>query len=113
MVLGIQNPNSPDNMDFWIKEFGEIDLNQFDLIQKHYEGRVYRLSQENMKVIAEAIGFTANFDSSSVQNAYLDIVHGNGTVVFEMAKNTKPTDVGLRYMADRWSSSERSSSREP
>jgi len=109
MVVEIQNLNIADNPEVWIGELKQLDLSQFDLDSKQYEGRVYRLGLDSIKVIADSIGFTAKFEHTSVQSACFDASPGQNVITFEMAKNTRPIDVGLRYMADRWSPVERSS----
>jgi hypothetical protein len=102
VVAEIQKPDSEKIQAACFRALAESNLNQFDLANKQYEGRLYSLSPASSKAIAETLGFAARFDSESVQTAYCDAQAPNFTFVFEMVKNTKPIDVGLRYMADRW-----------
>src|SRR5262249_19560095 len=76
-----------------------------------YEGRIYPLSSTSSKAIADALGFTARFDHEKVHTAYVDAKSQELVFAFEMGKNVRPLDVGLRYMADRWVPIERTSRR--
>jgi hypothetical protein len=93
--------------EIWIDEFGRFDKAALDLQGKNYQGRVYRLTPEECKVVAETIGFTARFDHANIRQAYVDIANRTGTLTTEITKNTKPTDIALRYAADRWAALER------
>ncbi len=92
----------------WIDEFGRLETSAFDLSTKSYQGRIYRLTPEEGKVIAETVGFTARFDNTNIRAAYVDISNRAGVITTEITKNTKPNDIGLRYTADRWAPVERS-----
>lgn len=86
----------------YIDKLGLLDLSKFDLPNNKYEGRIYSLSPEELQAILEAIGFTARFDHKSIFNAYFQYITGQAFVLIEMAKSTRPTDVGLRYTKERW-----------
>jgi hypothetical protein len=90
-----------ESNDLWIPEFGLLAADQIDL-QKKYQGRIYRLSTEAQRVLPEIVGFTAKFDSPTVRSAYVDVFKTEGFAILEIDRNTKPTDVSLRYMRDRW-----------
>ncbi|PWT99143.1 MAG: hypothetical protein C5B53_05750 [Candidatus Melainabacteria bacterium] len=95
-----------ENQALWLKEPGEIDLARIGLAADQNIGRLYPISANTVRAIADAIGFTARFDLENVRTAVFEVCHRESNIVFAMAKNTKPTDVGLRYMADRWQLSE-------
>ena len=99
--------------EVFIKDFGMLDLSRFDIDKTSYQGQLYNLRLDSAKTIAEAIGFTARFENDGILTAYFDTQFGHGGFVFEMAKNTKPTDVGLRYTAYRWTSADHTSWRAP
>ncbi len=87
-----------------VSEFGLLDTILFepDNPDKIYHGRVYKLEPEDCKVLAEQVGFAANFEHPAVRTANLDIFDGQGFVVWEIDRNTKPQDVVVRYSRDRW-----------
>jgi len=87
---------------------GELNLNQFDFKRTPLAGALYTLSLQQVHALAEAIGFTARFDNENLKTAYLEVRSGIAIIVCEMPKNTKPTEIGLRYLADRWNQLERS-----
>jgi hypothetical protein len=88
--------------EIWVAEFGLLSGQEFDFENKKYIGKTYRLSPESHKSLTESLGFTAKFDAATVRLAYLDAYKSDVTLVLEMARNTKPSDVALRYSSDRW-----------
>ena len=108
MVAEIQSlpPIAAQNQALWLQETGEIDLTRFSLQTDHYIGRIYLISSDTARAIADAIGFTARFDHENVRAAVFEAWQRESSIIFAMVKNTKPTEVGLRYMADRWQLSE-------
>ncbi len=93
--------------EVFVAEFGVLDLQFFELPNKRYLGRIYRLNAESVKAISEAVSFTAKFESSFIRGAYFDAFKSGGSAVIEVARNAKPTDVALRYSADRFSALEK------
>lgn len=87
--------------DLFVPEFGVITGHFVDT-QRNYQGRVYKLNAEAIKPIADAIGFAARFELPAVRTAYADVFKTEGHIVFEIERNTKPMDVSVRYMRDRW-----------
>jgi hypothetical protein len=88
--------------EVFIPEFGIFDLVYLEP-NRRYQGRVFRLSQDQVKTLSETFGFTAHFDHPSLRSAYIDVVKTEGHINFEIERNTKPTDLALRYSRDRWS----------
>jgi len=103
MVSEIQEAVKVDIVQVWIPEFGLVEAGYLEP-EKRYQGRVYRLSPDTVKTLSELVGFTVKFDSPSVRAAYLDILKSDGYITFEIDRNTNPTELGLRYGRDRWSS---------
>lgn len=95
LVTGEQN-------EVFIPEFGLLSLKYFELSNKKYEGGVFRLSAEAIKNVSELMGFSARFEAAAVRQAYMDVFRTEGTTIFEIEKNTKPTDIALRFARDRW-----------
>ncbi len=91
--------------EVFIPEFGIFDLVYLEPNRK-YQGRLFRLSNDQVKALSETFGFTARFDHPSLRAAYIDVVKTEGHITFEIDRNTKPTDLGLRYSRDRWSASD-------
>ncbi len=89
------------NAEVFIPEFGLFDSQLIDA-DKNYQARIYRLSPETLKTLSDLVGFTAKFDSPSVRTVYADIFKTKGRAILEIDRNTKPTDVSVRYMRDRW-----------
>ncbi len=87
--------------EFFVPEFGRIDVSWVDLSKK-YRGAIFRLNQDAAKQIAEIAGFMANFEFSGIRTAILDFYKTDGHIVFEIERNTKPSDVSLRYSRERW-----------
>lgn len=99
-----QNPID-SGAEVWIPEFGIFDTMYLEP-EKKYQGRLYRISSDAVRMISELLGFTARFDAPTVRNAHIDVVKTEGHAAFEIDRNTKPTDIGLRYSRDRWTSSD-------
>jgi hypothetical protein len=94
--------------EIWIPEFGVLDTIDFDQ-RKKFQGRLYRLTSEACKPLAELIGFTCSFDNPMVRAVYADFSDAEGRLVFDIERNAKPTDLSLRFSRDRWSTVEQSS----
>lgn len=75
---------------------------------KDRHGRLITLGKPKVKSITDALGFTARFDSPHIKSAYVDIFEDEGRITFEITRNTKPADIGLRYMRERWEAIEQS-----
>jgi len=105
MVSEMQTAVTIELSEVWVPEFGLFDTMYLEQ-DKQYQGRLYRLSAEATKAISEIVGFTAKFDSPSIRTAYLDIVKTEGHVTLDMDRNTKPTDLSLRYSRELWGSPE-------
>lgn len=87
----------------YVPEFGLLD-SRFINPNERQLGRVYRLTTENMRALAEAISFTARFDLAAIKTAYADIcLDKPSEVIFEFDRNVRPTELGLRYSRDVWS----------
>jgi hypothetical protein len=107
MAVQLSNETVQDaTSEIWVAEFGVLSGQGFDFENKKYAGKIYRLIPESAKSLAEALGFTARFEAGAVRVAYLDACKNDVTVVLEMARNTKPGDVALRYSGDRWTVAE-------
>ena len=91
--------------EVWISEFGIFDTMYLEP-DKKYQGRLYRISPDSTRMVSELMGFTARFDAITVRSAYIDVVKTEGHAAFEIDRNTKPTDIGLRYSRDRWTASD-------
>jgi hypothetical protein len=85
----------------WIAEFGLVE-NQHLEPERTYCGRLYRLSPEQSKAVSESAGFSARFDMSAVRTACMDVYKTEGSIIFEIERNSKPGDVSLRRAGDRW-----------
>jgi hypothetical protein len=94
-------------LEVFVAEFGVLDLQPFELPNKRYVGRIYRLSVEAVKAVSEAVSFTARFESNLVRVAHFDAYKSTGNAVIEVARNAKPLEIGFRYSADRFSSLEK------
>jgi len=92
--------------EIWVADFGLISGQEFDFEKEKFVGKSYRLSPESAKALTESLGFTAKFDAPTVRLAFLDVFKNDVTLVLEMTRNTKPSDVALRYSSDRWTSLE-------
>lgn len=102
MVVGTEQRNSGiESEEFIIPEFGRVNLSWFDL-SKRYRGAIFRLAAETAKQVAEIVGFCANFDLPGIRTACVDLVGTQGYCVFEIERNTKPTDIAVRYSRERW-----------
>jgi hypothetical protein len=87
----------------YVPEFGLLD-SRFINPNERQLGRVYRLTTDNMRALAEAISFTARFDLAAIKTAYADIcLDKPSEVIFEFDRNVRPTELGLRYSRDVWS----------
>ncbi|MBX9879451.1 MAG: hypothetical protein K2Y22_13400 [Candidatus Obscuribacterales bacterium] len=104
MVSEISNPIQ-SGAEVWIPEFGMFDTMYLEP-DKKYQGRLYRISPDSVRMMSELLGFTARFDAITVRSAYVDVVKTEGHAAFEIDRNTKPTDIGLRYSRDRWTGSD-------
>ncbi|HEY9792035.1 MAG TPA: hypothetical protein V6D22_16635 [Candidatus Obscuribacterales bacterium] len=87
--------------EIWVAEFGVLNNNHIDFTRK-YQGRLYRWSPEAMRAVCEAVGFNARFDMPNIRSLYMDIYRAEGHVVFEYDRNTKPSEISVRYSRDRW-----------
>lgn len=112
MVSEMEGKLEPQNSDpiqsgaeVWIPEFGIFDTMYLEP-DKKYQGRLYRISPDSVRMISELLGFTARFDALTVRSAHIDVVKTEGHAAFEIDRNTKPTDIGLRYSRDRWAASD-------
>lgn len=97
MQIQQTNPSSV----IWVPEFGLLEARHLEPGKK-FEGRLYRLSVEAVKGLSEIVGFCAKFETTTVRQAFVDIFKTQGLAQLEIDRNTKPTDVSLRYMRDRW-----------
>lgn len=87
----------------WIDEFGSVPADLLDLTKSQHQVRMYRLSTDRTKSLSEALAFAAQFDSSDVFEAYVDVTKDEAYFAFEMKPNTRPMAISLRYKNDRWS----------
>lgn len=87
----------------FITDFGPVPSDTLDLTKSKYEVRMYRMSTERTKQLGEALGFSAQFDSEEVFDAFADVWKDEGYITFEMKSNTRPMTISLRYKSDRWS----------
>lgn len=87
----------------FISDFGPVPSDTLDLTKSKYEVRMYRMSTERTKQLGEALGFSAQFDSEEVFDAFADVWKDEGYITFEMKSNTRPMTISLRYKSDRWS----------
>ncbi|SRR5579885_599277 len=105
MISEIQDTVNAISPEVFIPEFGLFDMVYLEPERK-YQGRVYRLSQDQVRILSETLGFTARFDSPAVRAAYVDVIKTEGHITFEVERNAKPTDLNLRYMRDQWNAQE-------
>lgn len=105
MVSEIAENPIQSGAEVWIPEFGIFDTMYLEP-DKKYQGRLYRISPDSIRMVSELLGFTARFDAITVRSAYIDVVKTEGHAAFEIDRNTKPTDIGLRYSRDRWTASD-------
>ncbi|MBX3153874.1 hypothetical protein KF728_27215 [Candidatus Obscuribacterales bacterium] len=87
----------------FITDFGPVPSDTLELTKSKYEVRMYRMSTERTKQLGEALGFSAQFDSEEVFDAFADVWKDEGYITFEMKSNTRPMTISLRYKSDRWS----------
>lgn len=87
--------------EFIIAEFGRVSLTWFDMTKK-YRGSLFKLNQDAAKQCSEIAGFSANFELAAIRTALLDFVKSEAYVLFEIERNTKPTDIAVRYSRERW-----------
>ncbi len=87
----------------FISDFGPVPSDTLDMTKSKYEIRMYRMSTERTKQLGEALGFSAQFDSEEVFDAFADVWKDEGYITFEMKSNTRPMTISLRYKSDRWS----------
>jgi len=90
----------------FISDFGPVPSETLDLTKSKYEVRMYRMSTDRTKQLGEALGFSAQFDSEDVFDAFADVWKDEGYITFEMKSNTRPMTISLRYKSDRWSAVE-------
>lgn len=110
MALGVED-SSRSNLDsdeFIVAEFGRVELDWFDLSKK-YRGALFRLNPETIRQVSEILGFSANFDLPAIRSGTIDLFDTQGHIVLEIERNTKPTDIAIRYSRDRWQLLETSS----
>ncbi|MBX9723827.1 MAG: hypothetical protein K2X81_20640 [Candidatus Obscuribacterales bacterium] len=93
--------------EFFVPEFGRIDISWIDLSKK-YRGAMFRLNPDAAKQLAEIAGFIANFDFPGIRAASIDFFKNEGHIVFEIERNTKPSDLSVRYSRERWSAQDQS-----
>ncbi len=92
-------------------EMGNLDADILAQVRDRH-GRLITLAKPKLKSISDALGFTARFESPHVKSAYVDIFEDEGRITFEITRNTKPQDIGLRYMRERWEATEQSGAAE-
>ena len=90
----------------FISDFGPVPTEMLDLSKSKYEVRMYRMSTDRTKQLGDALGFSAQFESEEVFDAYADVWKDEGYITFEMKTNTRPMTISLRYKSDRWSAVE-------
>lgn len=90
----------------FISEFGPVPTETLDLRRSKHEVRLYRMSTDRTKQLGDALGFSAQFDSEEVFDAFADVWKDEGYITFEMKTNTRPMTISLRYKSDRWSAVE-------
>lgn len=105
MVVGIdENATSESGYEaeeFIVAEFGRVNLDWFDLARK-YRGAIFRLSQDAARQLAEIVAFSANFELQGIRTACVDLFKTEGYCLFEIERNTKPTDLAVHYSRERW-----------
>jgi hypothetical protein len=92
---------SREPVEISVGEFGAIKDRLLDP-SRSYQARIYRWTTEQMQSLVETLGFNARFEIAGVRAAHLDIAKNEGHIVLEINRNTKPIEVGVRFMADRW-----------
>jgi hypothetical protein len=107
MEDGAMNALTPQSGTASIPEYGLVNLLYIDPT-KQYTGKMYRLSKETVRQIAEMAGFTAGFEHGEIRTALMDLFKHDGTILFELDSGAKPNEVIVRYMRDRWSAVESS-----
>ncbi|HEY9784304.1 MAG TPA: hypothetical protein V6D17_02810 [Candidatus Obscuribacterales bacterium] len=100
-TLATQNAPPAASDAVHIPMFGAIERHWLQAKKRH-EGRIYQLTIDGLKKICETIGFNARFDSPSIRAAHMDWRGGEARIYLEIARNTRPTDIGLRYVGERW-----------
>lgn len=105
MVSEIQEAEKVATAEVYISEFGLLDAKHIEPGKK-YQGRIYRLSAEQVKSLADIVGFTAKYEAPAIRTAYLDVLKTEGNFWLEMDRNANPTELALRYGRDRWSAVE-------
>ncbi len=78
-------------------------FNQLHGSDKSFTGYKYLLDDQSTKRITEALGLTANYACTYIKIACLDLYQDKAIMWLEIAKNAKPNDLALRYLAERWS----------
>jgi hypothetical protein len=105
MVVGTEenaaSESGFESEEFIVPEFGRVDLSWFDFSRK-YRGAIFRLGQDASKQISEIAGFSANFDLPGIRTACIDLFKTEGYCLFEIERNTKPTDLAVHYSRERW-----------
>jgi hypothetical protein len=102
MVVEFKRTQSESPNKIWIPDSGTFN----ELPWEFCQGSLYRLSTESLQHISDACEFTARFQSTLVNSAYLDLVSGNATFVLEISKNSRPADIAVRYSRGQWTSNE-------
>lgn len=106
MATGVHSPLDADLNEHMVEvsEFGLLDTILFEPENpdRIYHGRVYSLTPEAAKELSDITGFAANFEHPGVRTANLDVFDGQGFILWEIDRNTKPQDVAVRYSRDRW-----------
>ncbi|HEY9776128.1 MAG TPA: hypothetical protein V6C81_20360 [Planktothrix sp.] len=64
----------------------------------------HALDLNELKALTEAAGFTANFETQAIKEAYIEFDGERAETVIEIEKNAKPAEIGLRYAKDVWQS---------
>ncbi|MBX9687079.1 MAG: hypothetical protein K2X27_10280, partial [Candidatus Obscuribacterales bacterium] len=102
-----ENLKNQAKEEFIVPEFGRVNLDWFDLSKK-YHGAIYRLAPEAAKAIADLLGFAANYEHAGIRAASIDLFETEGFCIFEIERNSKPTEVAARYSRERWTMQETS-----
>jgi hypothetical protein len=95
-------PTSDDgNPQVLVPDFGPLDSQYLDLSRSR-QIRMYKITWDQLKSICSAINFTAHFEMPSIIVGYVDLYQSEGRVVLEIERNTRPTEISVRYARDKW-----------
>lgn len=90
-----------DRGHFFPTDCGPVTLKFLDP-NKNYQGKMYRLSKETVRQLAEIAGFSASFELAGVKSATMELFKNYGTVILEIERQAQPAEVVVRYMRERW-----------